>query len=506
MAEQQPPVYLDSTPQIFVLLATSGTVFLMVLSYTVTNIALPYIAGSFGVSSDSSTDVITFFAAGNAITLPITGFLVNRFGRIRVMLVSNFLFFAFNLLCGLSPNFSTIIAGRFIQGLVSGPLMPLAQSLLVTTSDPKRHEKLIAILSSIAMLAPGLGPLMGGYFSYNYSWRWIFFIVLPIPLFTHWVVTKYLKKSFETKAQKIPFDWLGFSLLIIGVISLQYLLERGQQFDWLKSPMILSLMATALISFTLLVVWNWSHPYPILALQTLKKPTFAISLVFLGLSLSVLYGIYVLMPMWLSVVMHYTPVPAGLLLLPTSILPILLTPLCTKFLAKFGPLISLAICYILMSVGCFYVAYFFNNGISFYQPLFYFVIIGLANAIFFAPLLMLSIRELNTEDMASATGFFYFVRAMAGGIGTSVFVTLWQRRSYAHHEIIGYNIVAGQNNTTAAFNQMHSIGLNGSQSYAVANTMLNSQANTVAFLDCFYLMAIVILAAILILPLGRVKQ
>lgn len=493
--------YLTGVPRILAIFALSLATFLMVLDYTIANVSIPYIAGDLGVSYDQGTYVITAFAVGNAIVLPISGWLTARFGSVRILIASILLFVLFSWLCGLSWDFGMLVVCRFLQGFFSGPLVPLSQSLIISTNPPEKKNTVISLWGMIVITAPVIGPLLGGWISFDYSWPWIFYINIPFGLLSALLIWIYLR-PFESPLQKKPVDIIGFILLAIAVTSLQILLDKGEQWDWFSSPKILTLAILSGLGFLYLIVWELLHRHPLIELSLFRTKSFAVSVLFIAMMYSMYFGSVVLVPLWLQSNMGYNAIWAGIAVAPIGVVPLLTSTFSGWVVTRFGKLKPLCLSFLLFAISCFYTAYF-DTSVDLMHIWISRLLLGCGLAFLMTPLFALSFQDMPNEKLPSAAGIFHFVRAMFGGIGTSVFTTLWVRRSAFHHEREGSNVSCFSENTTSMLEQMKQLGIQGKKSLVVLNNFVNDQAAMLALNDCFYLMGWLFLLLILFLPIGK---
>jgi DHA2 family multidrug resistance protein len=495
---------LSGIPLLIITLALSTATFMFVLDYSIANVSIPYISGDMAVAVDQGTYVITSFAVGNAIALPITGWLTKQFGAVRLICTALLLFTFFSWTCGAALNFETLIISRFLQGLSSGPMIPLSQTLLLMSTPPERKHSALAFWSTIVITAPIVGPLLGGWISYDYHWPWIFYINIPIGILSAVIIWLILKKR-ETPRQKTPADWVGLILLALGVTCLQFLLDKGEQYDWFKSDLILSCAVICLISFTLLIVWSLTTSKPLIELQLFRIPSYAVSVFYMGIMYAIYFGSVVLVPLWLQTSMNYNAIWAGIAVCPIGIAPFVIGPMTGKAVTKFGVTALLALCFILFALSCFYTAYF-NTDTDIWHVGFSRFLLGCALVFFITPLFSLSVQDVPQEKLPSATGIFHFVRAMGGGIGASVFTTLWVRRSAFHHARVGENLTHFSSQTSSYFNDLGDLGLHGTKALEQINVSLTQQADMLSVNDCFYLMGWIFLGLLIVLPLSRKKK
>ncbi len=495
---------LTGIPLIIITFALSAATFMFVLDYSIANVSIPYISGDMAVAVDQGTYVITSFAVGNAIALPITGWLTKKIGAVKLICLSLLFFTIFSWTCGYAPNFEFLIVSRFLQGLASGPMIPLSQTLLLMSTPPEKRNGALAFWSTIVITAPIVGPILGGWISYDYHWPWIFYINIPVGIVSMLIIWLILKKR-ETPLENPPADWIGLLFLALGVTCLQFLLDKGEQYDWLKSNLILSCAIISLVSFTFLTVWSLTKRNPLIELKLFKIRTYAISVIYIGVMYAIYFGSVVLVPLWLQTSMNYTSIWAGLAVAPIGIVPFILGPFVGKAVTKFGTTALLGLCFILFAVSCFYSAYF-DTDVDFWHIGFSRFLLGCGLVFFITPLFAMSMQDVPTEKLASATGIFHFVRAMSGGIGTSIFTTMWTRRSEYHHARVGESLTAYSHQTTSYLDKLNELGLRGQEGLAQLNVSLDKQADMLSINDCFFLMGWVFLALLLILPFGRSKK
>jgi DHA2 family multidrug resistance protein len=485
-------------------LALSAATFMFVLDYSIANVSIPYISGDLAVAVDQGTYVITSFAVGNSIALPITGWLTKRIGAVKLICVALLLFTFFSWTCGAATSIEFLVFSRFLQGLSSGPMIPLSQTLLIMSYPPEKKNTAMAFWSTIVVAAPIAGPVLGGWISYDYHWPWIFYINIPVGLLSMLAIAIILKHR-ETEKQQIPVDWVGLILLAIGVTCLQFLLDKGEQYDWQRSLLIRSCSITSFISFVLLLVWSLTTSNPLIELKLFKIRSFALSVFYIGIMYAIYFGSLVLVPLWLQTSMNYTSIWAGIAVAPIGILPFLFGPFMGHVINKYGTTILLAICCVLFAISCFYTAYF-DTDVDIWHIGFSRFLMGCGLAFFITPLFALSVQDVPGHKLASAAGIFHFVRAMMGGVGTSIFTTMWIRRSAYHHARVGESLTPFSNETNSYLSQLNDLGLKGQKGLEQLNNALTQQADILSINDCFFLMGWIFLALLIVLPLGRKKK
>lgn len=496
--------YLTGLPLLLATTAIALATFLIVLDYSIANVSIPYIAGDLAVSVDQGTYVITAFAVGNAIVLPISGWLTKRVGTIRLMFLSTLGFTFLSFICGMSENIETLVTARFLQGAAAGPMIPLSQTLIVLIFPPEKKSAALSFWSTVVIVAPILGPIVGGWLSYDYSWPWIFFINIPVGIFSALTVKLLLGKQ-ETPIEKHRTDWVGLVLLAVSVSCFQFLLDKGEQYDWLKSDLIASCAVISFVCFVFLIAWELLIEDPLLELRLLKIHSYMLSIVYIGVMYALYFGTVVLVPLWLQTNMGYTAIWAGIAVAPIGIIPALFSFSMGKVVDRIGPLIPLFLALSLFSLSSFETAYL-NTDVDIWNIMFSRFLLGFGMLFFIVPLFELQVRDLPKENMASGAGMFHFVRAMSGGIGTSIFTTLWTRRSAFHHANLASQVVPERQPVDAFFSRLNHMGFTEGESWELLNDMTNNQAAVLGLNDCFYIIGWTFLALIPLLILGREKK
>lgn len=314
-------------------IALALATFMQVLDSTIANVAIPTIAGNLGASNSQGTWVITSFGVANAISIPITGWLAKRIGEVRLFMWSTALFALTSWLCGISQSLEMLIFFRVLQGLVAGPLIPLSQSLLLNNYPPAKRNMALALWSVTIVVAPILGPILGGYISDNYHWGWIFFINVPFGVLIIMCISNTLAGR-ETKTEIKPIDTIGLVLLVVGVGALQIMLDQGKELDWFNSTEIIVLTIIAVVALSFLIVWELTDEHPVIDLSLFKSRNFTIGCLTLSLAYMIYFGTIVLLPLLLQEVFGYTATWAGLAAASVGLLPLIITPIIGKFGGK----------------------------------------------------------------------------------------------------------------------------------------------------------------------------
>ena len=478
------PAPLKGAQLVLGTVALSLATFMNVLDSSIANVAIPAIAGDVGVSPSQGTWVITSFGVANAISVPLTGWLTQRFGAVRLFTMSVLLFVLTSWLCGFAGSLETLILFRVLQGLVAGPMIPLSQTLLLSSYPPSRAGTALALWGMTTLVAPVVGPLLGGWITDNISWPWIFYINVPVGLLSA-LLTWNIYRSRETATRKLPIDTVGLSLLVLWVGALQLMLDKGKELDWFASGEIITMAVVALVSFAVFVVWELTDAHPVVELRLFKRRNFAAGSLALSIAYGVFFGNVVLLPLWLQQWMGYTSTTAGMALAPVGILAIVLTPLVGKKVGSWDPR--------WMATGAFMVFATvlwmrsrFTVETDFAHILVPTLIQGAAMAFFFIPLTTITLSGLTPDRIPAAAGLSNFVRITAGAMGTSIATTLWDSRASMHHAHLTETLVQGQGTFAITLNQLQAAGLSQAQALAQINRLIDQQAFTLAANDIFW--------------------
>ncbi len=493
--------YLPPLTLAFLNIFLALSTFMIVLDYSIANVSIPYIAGDLGVSNDQGTYVITAFAVGNGIVLAISGWLTKRVGGVRLLILSLLLFVALSWVCGAARNFSLLVAARFLQGAVAGPLIPISQTLILKHNPPEKRNLALSFWSMVVIVGPVVGPILGGWLTYDYKWPWIFFINVPIGLIAAFFIWRIVGRE-KDPTEKVPFEVIGFILLTIGMSCLQIFLDKGQQWDWLRSPLVRTLMTTTFISLTFLILWELTHPRPLLDLKLMRIRSYWISVVCIAVAYAMYFGSVVLIPLWLQSYMGYTSPWAGIAVAPIGIAPVIFTPFVPAVLKRFGKILPLAASFLCFAISSFYTAYF-TTDVDIYHVAFSRLLLGFGFIFFITPLISLSVQDIPEARLANAASIFHFVRAVSGGIGTSIFTTMWLRRTYYHHERLGEALTSFTPNGAEFYQAVGQAGVTGEAAVELLNQTVDVQAALLAINDCFFVMGWGFVALCLVLLLAR---
>lgn len=427
--------------------------FIQILDSSIANVAIPYIAGNLSVSADEGTWVITSFAASNAIMLPLTGWLSNYFGRIRLFVWSVLLFALMSFFCGFASSLTMLVIFRVLQGCVAGSLIPLSQSILMASNPPANQGAALGFWSMIVIVAPVLGPIIGGYLTEVYSWPWIFYINVPIGLFSAGV-TWYLLKDQESEIVRNPIDWIGLFLLSVGVACMQIMLDKGKDLDWFDSNIIITLTITSIVSLIYFVLWNAGQKFPIVDFSFFKSRNFAIGTLAITMGYLLYFTSTVTVPLWLQTEQNYTAYWAGVAVAPVGIVSVLLSALIGKYMDRVDLRMISALSFFLFSMSFFHQSTF-TTQVTLRDIMLVRLYQGFGVVIFFLPLVRISFTEVPTSKMPSATGLFHFIRVLVGsGFGTSLAIELWTHLEIFHHARLAEAITAYNDPTNELYKKL----------------------------------------------------
>ena len=314
-------------------LSLSLATFMNVLDSSIANVSIPAIAGNLGVSPTQGTWVITSFAVANAISMPLTGWLTQRIGAVRLFISSILLFVAASWLCGLAPNIEALIGFRVLQGLVAGPMIPLSQALLLSSYPAAMAGTAMAMWAMTVLVAPVVGPLLGGWITDNIAWPWIFYINIPVGLFAAAVTWAIFAKR-ESARRRVSLDGVGLVLLVLWVGAMQIMVDKGKELDWFASTEIVLLALIALLAFVYFLIWELGAAHPIVDLGLFAQRNFLTGTVALSIAYGVVFGNIVLLPLWLQQHMGYTATWAGLAMAPVGLLAMVFSPWVGKHVGR----------------------------------------------------------------------------------------------------------------------------------------------------------------------------
>ncbi|SCW48641.1 MFS transporter, DHA2 family, multidrug resistance protein [Sphingobium faniae] len=478
--------------------------FMVVLDLTIANVSIPHISGNLGITPDQGTWIITSYAVAEAICVPLTGWLAQRFGVVRVFTMAMVGFAFFSLLCGLSVTLGMIVVSRIGQGLCGGPIMPMSQTLLMRIFPPEQRGKMMGIWAMTTMLGPAMGPIIGGYISDNWSWHWIFFINLPVAFICVLAATALLTPV-ETETKKLPVDFAGLALLVFWIGCLQIMLDIGRDHDWFADPLIVILAILAGIGFLAFIIWELTEEHPIVDLHVFRHAGFTSGVFTLALCFGAYFASIVIVPQWLQLAMGYTATTAGFVTAFTAMTALTVAPFASKLIGRVDVrlLISLAVAW--MGVMAFWRAHW-TSGADFWTLSYPQIFQGFAMPFFMIPLTTLTLSSVHPSETASAAGMQNFLRTMAIAISTSVVLTAWGDGQRVSRNEMASVLQAGDTQA-----QLSASGFSVEQTRQIISNIVDQEAAVIAMDYVFFLSMIILFVAAMVVwlapkPTGKVDM
>lgn len=475
--------------------------FMQVLDSTIANVSLTTIAGNLGVSSDNSTWVITAFAAANGASVPLTGWLMRRYGVVRTFVVSVLLFTAASFLCGIAWSLTSLILFRLLQGGVSGPMIPGSQALLLAVFPDSKRSLALGVWSMTTLVGPVAGPLLGGYISDNYHWGWIFLINVPVGLLSAFIAWTMLKRR-DTPAQAVKLDRVGIVMLAFWVFALQVVLDLGKNDDWFNSPKIVVLAVLAAVGFIAWLIWERTDDNPAVDLSLFANRNFSLGTVALALGFALFFANNLLLPLWLQRELGYTATWAGLVVAPSGIVAVLLTPLITRASGRIEPRWLATVAFVAFGIS-FFMRASFSAETDFWHFAVPMAVQGVATSTFLMAMLTISLGEIPPDKMPMATGISNFVRITASSFAASLITTAWDRREAFHQSRLSEAITAFPGAATQAGGQLNALGLGDHAAAAATTREMVNQAYLMSSVDIFWASSLISFAMIILVWLAR---
>ncbi len=425
-------------PWIVAVAVMLGT-FMEVLDTTVVNVSLPHIAGSLSATVDEATWVLTSYLVSNAIILPMTGWLANNFGRKRILLFSVAGFTISSVACGLAPNLPMLILFRVIQGATGGGLQPLSQAIMLEAFPPEKRGKAMAFWGLGIVVAPMLGPVLGGWITDSYSWRWVFYINLPIGLAAVVMARLFIFDPAYIRKRAERVDYWGIGLLVVGMGALQIFLDKGQEEDWLSSNFIRTLAVLAIAGLVAFTMREIFAEHPIVDLSVFKIRTYATGVFMMTVLGFVLYGSTVLLPIWLQTLMGYPSLQAGLAMLPRGLGSFLFMPIVGILMGKIEPRKLLATGFIAAAMSLFLLSGL-NTQVGYWDIFWPQILQGASMGLLFVPLTTITNDPIPNERIGNATSIFNLMRNIGASIGIASVTTMTTRMAQAQVNNLGHSI------------------------------------------------------------------
>ncbi|MBW1953209.1 MAG: DHA2 family efflux MFS transporter permease subunit [Deltaproteobacteria bacterium] len=481
-------------------IAVMAGTFMEIVDTTVVNVALPHMAGSLSASVDEATWVLTSYLVSNAIVLPITGWLAALFGRKRFLLLCLALFTGTSVMCGAAPNLGFLILFRIFQGIGGGALQPISQAILLETFPPRERGMAMALWGIGVVIAPIVGPVLGGWITDNYSWRWVFYINLPIGIFSLIMTFLFIFDPPYIRTQRAGrIDYFGLGLLCVGLGALQIVLDKGEREDWFSSAFIVRLSITAIVALAVLIYWELKTREPVVDLRLFKEKTYALGVTIMFFFGFALYGSIVLLPLYLQTLMGYDATLAGMALAPGGLGSLLIMPVVGRLTTMVDNRILIGLGLVINGVAMYMMSNY-NLQLDFWHAMLPRFIQGFGLGMTFVSLTTVTMSKISQERMGNATGMFNLLRNLGGSFGIATVVTLLSRRSQFHQS----RLVEHINPTSINFQQWAArvqewfgtsggveTGLLDRQWLAALYQEVLRQANMLAFCDDYWLLTII---------------
>ena len=492
-------------PWIIAITVTLAT-FMEVLDTSIANVALPHIAGSLSAGQDESTWVLTSYLVSNAIVLPLSGWLSSIMGRKNFYMSCVALFTVSSFLCGLAPNLATLIICRVLQGAGGGGLQPSEQAILADTFAPAKRGMAFAVYGIAVVTAPAIGPTLGGWITDNFTWRWIFFINIPVGLISLLLSSRLIQDPpyfHRRKLSETKIDYIGLGFVALGLGTLQIVLDKGQRDDWFESHFIVILSLIAVASLIFVIFWEWHHKDPIIDLHLFRDRTFGISNLLMFMLGFALLGSTLLLPLFMQTLLGYSAEQAGLALMPGGFTIMLLLPLVGFLLSRYSPRWLLVFGLVVLSASLFHMAGF-DLEIDFRTAATARLFQAVGMAFLFVPINTAAYAFLPREKNNAASGLMNLARNIGGSVGISLVTTLLDRRTQVHLNDLSHNLSSAnpalRSMLQGATHAMQAHGANAAfatrQAYALIEGTVQREATMLAYIDDFRLLGFAIMAMI----------
>ena len=496
------------SPWVIALVVSMAT-FMEVLDTSIANVSLPHIAGDLSVTQEESTWVLTSYLVSNAVVLPISGWLATRLGRKRFYMMCVSLFVVSSFLCGVAPTLGTLVFFRVLQGIGGGGLAPSEQAILVDTFPAAKRGAGMAIYGMAVVVAPAIGPTLGGFITEHLSWRWVFFINIPVGLLSLYLTNRVVSDPphlKEMQARAGGIDYVGLGLISTGLGCLEYVLDRGQEADWFNAPSIVMVAAFSAACIVSFVIWELRHDNPILDLRLFKSRTFASASVVMLLVGVLLYAPTVLLPAFEQTLMGYTAEQAGETMSPGGLAMILLMPLSGALVARVDPRRLLAIGGILLSASLFFISTRLSVGMDFTTAVVLRLFQTTGFAFLFVPINALVYAGVPPQKNNAVAGIMNLGRNIGGSIGIAMVTTIIARHAQVHQAALASHtnhysaaFQGGLAGIARAFEHTGASAVEAThRALAVVYRQVQLQATQLAYLDAFRALA---LGGLCILPL-----
>jgi DHA2 family multidrug resistance protein len=495
--------------QRLVIAAVMLAAFMEVLDTTVVNVSLTHIAGSLSATPNEATWALTSYLVANGVIIPISGWLANQLGRKNLLLISTAGFTVASLLCGIAPGMGLLVTFRVIQGACGGSLQPMSQAVMLEAFPPKQHGKAMAIWATVVIVAPVLGPVLGGWLTDNFSWRWVFYINLPVGIVSVFLIKTFLKDPPYIRRSSAPTDSWGLATLVIWVAALQIMLDKGQEEDWFDSRFIVVLAVAFVIGLVAWLVCELNTRSPVAELRVFRQVTFAAGTIVMALIAFVMYGSQVTISIWLQTLLGYPSMQAGFAMMAMGLGASLALPVSSVLVSRFDPRKVFA-CGVLGFTFSLYQLMGFNLRIGFWDIFWPQFLQGISMGLVAVPLMVVTMAFIPKERTGNATSLFNMMRNIGGGVGISLVATMLTRQGQQQTNLLVANITPRSSSAMELFSRLKGLfaasgpQLADRQAAAAIFGLVQREATMVALVRIFQFLGLLVL--ILIPLIGFTKR
>jgi DHA2 family multidrug resistance protein len=503
MAGAPQPVWQPRHNPWLITVTVMMAVFMEVLDTSIANIALPHIGGGLAATPEEATWVLTSYLVSNAIVLPMTGWLGNYFGRKRVLLACLFMFTVASALCGLAWDLPSLVIARILQGLGGGAMVPIAQAIMLESFPPQKRGVAMAFFAQGVVVAPILGPTIGGWITDNYSWRWIFYINLPVGIFAwlmaRWVVEDppYIKRNVHA-----TIDYIGFALLAVWLATMQIVLDKGQEADWFGAEWVRWFTLASVVSFLVFIWWEFQSDHPLVDLHVFKNRNFTVGLILMTSLAAILYGTTASLPLFLQTLMGYPALQSGYAMSPRGVAAFFTTFFVGRLVGKVRSRWLLAFGFFMLAYSSFILANI-NLQMSMSNVIWPSILNGIAISFIFVPLTTSTMSQLGQAQIGNASGLYNLMRNLGGSIGIAFDTTMLARGAQTHQALMVGHLTPTDPAFAARFAAAKNLLSHHTDSVTAARqanmavySLLDQQAHLWAFVDNFFLFGLLALAGL----------
>ena len=458
--------------------------FMVVLDMTIANVSVPNIAGSLAVAPNQGTWVITSYSVAEAIVVPLTGWLAQRFGAVRVFVAGMIGFGICSALCGLAPSLGFLVLFRVMQGICGGPIMPMSQTLMMRIFPPQQRGQAMGLWSMTTVVAPIAGPILGGVLCDTAGWPWVFYINVPVAAVCGFFAWRMLRSQ-ETPTENRRIDFVGLGLLVLFVGALQIMLDKGKELDWFGSPVIVGLAVVAAIGFAAFLIWELTDDHPIVDLRVFRHRGFTGAVITIAITYGVFFASILLVPLWLQTNMGYTASWAGYTTALGGIMAVVMSPIVPRLMGRIDARALVSFGVASLAVISFWRMHFASNA-SYGIIAVTFLIQGISMPFFFIPTTQISLSSVLPQETASAAGLQNFLRTLSAAFCGALTTTMWDSASSRNHA----NMAGALNDPQGVQRTLAGMGLTPDQALAQIEGLTQSQAVMLATDQMFLIMTV----------------